>query len=136
MPYDWQPGDRCKVRPIFELPASTRSTWRIRSRYTYPGTVKALHHLPTRTLVIVDLDDHEELSIEGQHLQTASLFSLHAEACRCRRCRMAPHNRQAEAWPTRARRSALAALHGAKRGAIWCLRCIWAPGPSAPTRGK
>lgn len=127
MPYDWQSGDRCKVRPVFTLPASTRSHWKIRSPYYYPATITHIQHLPRCTLVIVELDDHAALNMGDQLVQASSLFALHTETCRCRRCRHSPHDHRAEAWQTRARRRALASLHGIKRAAAWCGRCIWAP---------
>jgi hypothetical protein len=129
---NWNPGDRCKIKPIFTLPASVQSHWLMRSPYYYPATVVRLMHTAMKTIVIVQLDDHGALPLaEGDRLQTASLFELHALACRCRGCRKAPSNWRAEGWPTRIKRCIVALLRGSSYALAWCCRQVWAPRPAA-----
>lgn len=137
MPHDWNPGDRCKIRPRFTLPASTRSHYKIRSPYFCTATVKYLQHAPSRTTVFVELDAHEQLPLAGcDRLQAASLFELHTATCRCRRCGKTPSNWRAESWPTRTKRMMFAFARQTGRVLAWCWRRLWQPRPPAEANGK
>lgn len=137
MRHNWNLGDRCKIKPVLTLPASVQSHWLMRSPYYYPATVVRLVHTAMKTIVIVELDDHGALPLaEGDRLQTASLFELHALACQCLGCRKAPSNWRAEGWPTRAKRVVFALARGVFRALAWSWHCIWAPRPPAAESGK
>lgn len=137
MPHDWNPGDRCKIRPVYTLPASTRSHYKIRSPYYCTATVKFLHHSIGHTTVFVELDTHEQLPLAGcDHLQAASLFELHTAVCRCWRCRKTPSNWRAESWPTRAKRAMRALLRWTGRVLAWCWRGLWEPRTPIKANGK
>jgi hypothetical protein len=99
MPYlNWTEGDRCKVRPVLTLPAGVRSHWKVLSPYRITATIKSLQMTRFGVVAIVILDKHQQLTIaECDQEQAFTLFALHALACRCRSCRLLPHDRRS--WP-------------------------------------
>lgn len=99
MPYrDWKEGDRCKVRPVFTLPAGVRSHWKIRSPYRITATIKSLSIARLGVVAIVVLDQHKQLTIDTcDREQAFTLFALHALECQCGGCRLRPHDRRS--WP-------------------------------------
>ncbi|MCD0444293.1 hypothetical protein LO763_11735 [Glycomyces sp. A-F 0318] len=132
MPHMWEPGDKCKIRPIYTLPASTRSHWKVRSSYYCTATVQHLQRSRRHTTVFVELDQHERLPLAGvDRLQAASLFELHTATCRCRRCRKAPSDWRAEGWPTRVKRACFAIARGIGRAIAWTWRLLWRPRAAA-----
>ncbi|MEU6858491.1 hypothetical protein AB0B28_06420 [Glycomyces sp. NPDC046736] len=125
MAHQWEPGVKCKIRPIYTLPASTRSHWKLRSPYYCTATVQYVQHSLGHTTVFVELDRHECLPLAGaDRLQAASLFELHAATCRCRRCRKTPSDWRAEGWPTRTKRACFATTRGIGCSLAWCWRLL------------
>ena len=117
MPYrDWKEGDRCKVRPVFTLPAGVRSHWKIRSPHRITATIKSLQVTRFGVVAIVVLDKHTTLTIPDCDLEQAfTLFTLHALACQCRSCRLRPHDRRSWPKPLRVWRWSVRTLTGKTR---------------------
>lgn len=117
MPYiDWKEGDRCKIRPVLTLPAAVRSHWKIRSPYRITATIKSLSIARFGVVAIVVLDQHQKLAIaECDREQAVTLFALHTTECRCRGCRLLPHDRRSWPRPLRAWRWVLRTFTGKGR---------------------